>query len=129
MLTSPENITLLKPNEIFVFGSNEAGIHGAGAAKRAIQFGATYGQGFGFSGQTFAIPTKDWHIKTLSIKEIDAYVSRFMDFAKENTQYTFLVTPIGTGLAGYTAKEIAPLFIRALDMENIALPESFWELL
>ncbi len=124
-----ENINQLNQNEVFVFGSNEAGIHGAGAAKRAIKWGATYGQGFGYSGQTFAIPTKDWHIKTLPIQKIDDYVSRFIDFAKNNPNLIFLVTPIGTGLAGFSAEEIAPLFIKAVDIENIILPKTFTDVL
>ena len=41
---TPENITKLLPNEVFVFGDNEAGIHGAGAALIAFKkFGAVWG--------------------------------------------------------------------------------------
>ena len=122
-------ITELKDNEIFVFGSNEAGIHGAGAAKRAIIWGAEYGKGFGLQGRTFAIPTKNNKIKTLPINKIDWYVSLFIDFAKEHPELTFLVTPIGTGLAGYKDDEIAPLFVKATYLDNVVLPDSFKELL
>lgn len=52
-------ITSLKDNEIFVFGSNPEGRHGAGSAKAAIKFGAKYGKGRGIQGQTYAIPTKN----------------------------------------------------------------------
>ena len=38
---TPNRITALKPNEIFVFGSNLAGAHGGGAARLAYdRFGA-----------------------------------------------------------------------------------------
>ena len=54
---------------MFVFGSNLAGRHGAGAARFAvINFGAMYGIGFGFtSPQSFAIPTKNLQIEHKNI--------------------------------------------------------------
>lgn len=46
--TTPEYITSLQPNEIFVFGSNLRGMHGGGAAYVALRkFGAIMGQGVG----------------------------------------------------------------------------------
>ena len=46
--TTPEFITELQPNEIFVFGSNLKGMHGGGAAYIAYRkFGAIMGQGVG----------------------------------------------------------------------------------
>jgi hypothetical protein len=129
MRTTPELITDLKPNEIFVFGSNESGIHGAGAARAAVNFGAKVGQGFGMAGKTFAIPTKDWLINTLNIDSIQFYVDRFITYTEHYPTLTFLVTPIGCGLAGYTVEEIAPLFERVYKYsalyENIILPQSF----
>lgn len=121
-------ITQLKENEIFVFGSNEAGIHGAGAAKQAYeQFGAIWGVGFGPQGQTFAIPTKDWNIKTLGLIYIYTYVKRFIDYARNKSELKFLVTEIGCGLAGYTPEDIALAFKNVVYMRisNIILPESF----
>ena len=124
MKFTPENITELAPNQIFVFGSNESGVHGAGAALLARQkFGAVSGVGFGKQGQSFAIPTKDWRIKTLSIDSISHYVSRFMAFASNANGYEFLVTKIGCGLAGYEIKDIAPLFF--FHPNNVILPEEF----
>ncbi len=97
---------------IFVFGSNEMGIHGAGAAKYAYEKrGAKLSQGFGLSGTSFAIPTKDWNIKTLPISLIRFYIERFKVVSHERPNWKFVITPIGTGLAGYSHKEIAPLFI------------------
>ncbi len=127
--TTPEQINELKENEIFVFGSNLAGRHGAGAAKTALMWGATYGQGAGRQGQTYAIPTKDMLVKTLSLDEIMYYVDQFIAYAQKQKDKTFLVTQIGCGLAGYTPQDIAPLFKEAMNVENIWLPECFWEVL
>lgn len=96
---------------IFVFGSNLAGKHGAGAAKFALQYcGAQYGNGFGLQGNSFAIPTKDAQINTLPLAAIDSYVRQFLHFVNEHPHLTFYVTAIGTGLAGYAHHQIAPLF-------------------
>jgi len=119
----------LEPNQIFVFGSNEAGRHGRGAAKQAMSFGAKYGVGEGLAGHTYGIPTKDAKIQTLPIRKIKPYVDRFIEFAKTNHQYTFLVTEIGCGLAGYVPNQIAPLFIEAVRVNNIHMPKSFWDIL
>ncbi len=125
MRISPNNITELKPNEIFTFGSNESGIHGAGAAFTALKWGAIKGRAFGLQGQTFAIPTKDWKIDTLPLDSIDNYVQRFIDLAIFHRHFNFLVTEIGCGLAGYKPSDIAPMFADALFTDNIYLPESF----
>ena len=98
-------------DEIFVFGSNEAGRHGAGAARyAALNHGAQYGIGFGPTGRSFAIPTKDFAINTLSLESVRFYVDIFLLYAKENPHLTFRLTPIGCGLAGFTVEEIVPLF-------------------
>lgn len=126
---TPEEIDSIQSNEVFVFGSNESGIHGAGAASKALEFGAEMYQGFGMSSNTFAIPTKDWQIKTLPLNEVGFYVSRFIEFAKLYPELTFLVTAIGCGLAGYKVGDIAPLFKEAIKYDNIYLPQSFWNYL
>lgn len=113
-------------NEVFVYGANEAGIHGAGAAKAAMRWGAKYGK-YGFSGQTYGIPTKDSNIETMALEKIKIYVDAFLIFATEHPELVFLVTPIGCGLAGYSAKDIAPMFRRALHIENVVLPEEFFK--
>jgi hypothetical protein len=101
-----------KNNQVFVFGSNEAGRHGAGAAKAArLHYGAEYGNGYGLQGQSYAIPTKDGRIKTLSLEAIKRYVNEFKLFAKNNPQLEFFVTRIGCGLAGYNDSDIAPMFV------------------
>lgn len=119
---TPRKITELANNEIFVFGSNLDGLHYGGAAKVAMQWGAIMGQGVGLQGQTYAIPTMEG-----SIDKIKFYVDEFIDFARINTQYTFLVTRIGCGIAGYKSEEIAQLFGKAVDLDNIILPEDFVE--
>lgn len=121
-----DQIDHLNFNEIFVFGSNELGIHGAGAAYKAmVDFEAEIGVGFGPTGKCFSIPTKDWQLQTLDIDHVAHYVRRFIDYASKRTDLTFLVTQIGCGLAGYEPKEIAPLFEGAVGMENVHLPQSF----
>ena len=122
---TPDFITSLKENEIFVFGSNLRGMHGGGAARIAYQhFGAIYGQGVGLQGQSYAIPTMQGGTET-----IRPYVDEFIQFAKHHPEMTFLVTRIGCGIAGFDAEDIAPLFVDALDVENIHLPQDFWEIL
>lgn len=127
--TTPSNITELKDNEIFVFGSNLAGIHGAGAAKCALAFGAKMGVSIGFSGETYALPTKDESLKTLPISAVSRWVKAFLSWAVLYREFTFLVTPIGCGLAGYTPEEIAPLFRDAVELDNVHLPADFWRVL
>lgn len=116
----------LKDNEIFVFGSNLAGRHGKGAALQAMKdFGAIYGQGEGLQGSSYGIPTKDDRVRTLPLYDIKFYVGRFIKFALQNPQYTFLVTKIGCGLAGYKEEQIKPMFKEAQNVKNIKLPESW----
>ena len=98
-------------NSVFVFGSNLAGRHGKGAAQDALKnWGAVYGQGIGLQGQSYAIPTKDEKLKTLPLDIIEKYVLEFIKFSTEHSDTMFLLTPIGTGLAGYDVKQIQPLF-------------------
>ena len=122
---TPRWIDSLKENEIFVFGSNLAGMHGGGAARIArLHFGAVMGKGVGLQGQSYAIPTMLSGVET-----IRPYVNDFLDFAKHHPEMQFLVTPIGCGIAGFEAEDIAPLFEEAKEMKNISLPDSFWEVI
>ena len=116
--TTPENITSLAPNEIFVFGSNLSGMHGGGAAWVAYRkFGAIMGQGVGLQGQSYGIPTMQGGVETMR-----PYVDEFIKFAKDHPELTFLVTRIGCGIAGFDDAEIAPLFEAAHEVDNIVLP-------
>lgn len=119
------DIRHLNDGEIFVFGSNLAGMHGGGAARTAVRkFGAIMGQGVGLQGRSYAIPTMQGGLET-----IRPYVDEFITFAKQHKELTFLVTRIGCGIAGFTPAEIAPLFKDAVDVKNIWLPEDFWDVL
>lgn len=125
-ISSP-NITELKQGEVFVFGSNKRGIHGAGAAKFAVDnFGAEWGVAEGMQGDSYAIPTKDEELRTLHEDLIDFYVGNFILYAERHPELNFLVTEIGCGLAGHDPMNIAPLFEKAFDMNNVYLPYSFW---
>ncbi len=114
--------------DIFVFGSNEAGRHGAGSAKEALlRHGAIYGQGEGLQGSSYGIPTKNRRLQVLSLLTIKLYVDRFIEFAKQHQEYIFHIVSIGCGLAGYTPEQIAPMFKDV--PENCMLPKEFLEVL
>jgi hypothetical protein len=127
---TPEKVVSLGENEIFVFGSNRSGKHSKGAAKTAMyKFGAKWGQAAELQGRSYGIPTKDRTLNVLSIPEIEHHVRKFVHFAKNNPQLTFLVTEIGCGLARYSPKHIAPLFEKAKGLQNVHLPKRFWDVL
>lgn len=117
-------IQALKPDEVFVFGSNLAGFHGGGAARAAFnKFGAIWGQGVGIQGRSYAIPTMQGGVETIA-----PYVDEFIEYARNHPEKKFLVTEIGCGIAGFTPEEIAPLFAGAVDVGNISLPLHFWKI-
>ena len=122
---TPDRISELKPNEIFVFGSNLAGAHGGGAARLAHErFAAVWGQGVGLQGQSYAIPTMQGGVET-----IKPYVDEFIKFAQSRPDLKFYVTQIGCGIAGFKVPEIAPFFQSAIEVENIILPKVFVEVI
>lgn len=122
---TPERITELKANEIFVFGSNLQGSHGGGAALAAYRkFGAIWGQGVGLQGQSYGIPTMHGGVEV-----IKPYVDEFIRFAEANPQMKFLVTRIGCGIAGFSVAEMAPLFRSAIEISNVILPKDFVEVI
>jgi hypothetical protein len=103
-------------NAIFVFGSNEAGYHGAGAAKFALMHkGAIMRKGIGHHGQSYALPTKDHQIRTLPIDKVKAYIHNFRCYAEIYPHLQFQVTCVGCGLAGFEHQQIAPLFFGSPD--------------
>ncbi|MBP5476617.1 MAG: hypothetical protein J6Y00_02895 [Paludibacteraceae bacterium] len=121
MRITPDFITHLEPDEIFVFGSNLAGMHGGGAARIAYErFGAEWGVGVGPTGQCYAIPTMQGGVDT-----IRPYADDFILYATRHPELVFLVTRIGCGIAGFTEEEIAPLFAAARDLTNVALPKGW----
>ena len=125
MRIASNHIVTLQSNEIFVFGSNLAGQHEGGAAWLAYQkFGAVWGQGVGLQGQSYGIPTMQGGVET-----IRPYVDEFISFARSHPELCFYVTRIGCGIAGFTPRDIAPLFRPAVDVSNICLPQRFWDVL
>ena len=126
--TTPDLVKTLAPNEIFVFGSNLMGQHGAGAALMAYaRFNAKMRVGVGFTGQSYAFPTKDENIQTLPIPRIAEYAKDFLEAVKNNPDKVFLLTEVGCGLAGYTVEDIAPLFKDGVELENLVYPRRFLE--
>ena len=118
---TPDRITCLRPDEVFVFGSNLSGMHGGGAAKVALEaFGAIWGQGVGLQGQSYGIPTMQGGVDT-----IKPFVDEFISFARQHPELFFYVTRIGCGIAGFQDREIAPLFSMAKGIQNICLPRTF----
>ena len=118
---TPEMVTELRADEVFVFGSNLEGMHMGGAAYVAFRkFGAEMGRGVGHYGQSYAIPTMQGGVET-----IKPYVNAFIDYARSHPGLFFYVTRIGCGIAGFSDREIAPLFSAAREMRNICLPERF----
>lgn len=127
MKFTPEMVNTLEPNQIFVFGSNYAGHHGAGAARLAWKkFGAIWGQGMGLMGQSYGIATKGWKIETLPLYKVETQVAKFVRFSLSHPELEFLVTKIGCGLAGWNTKDIAPMFDGKLP-QNVILPQDFYE--
>lgn len=119
-----DRIADLGENEIFVFGSNIQGAHGGGAAWYAHKkFGAQWGVGEGLTGRTYALPTMEGKAS------LQHAVEHFIACAKEHPEQTFLVTAVGCGIAGYTPDEVAPLFKEATSLENVYLPQVFWNVL
>jgi hypothetical protein len=121
---TPDVITRLAPNEVFVFGSNEQGLHYGGAAKTAVEnFGAIMGKGNGLQGKSYAIPSMS------GLGVMGEYVKEFCEFAIAHPEKRFLVTEIGCGIAGYSIGDVAPLFECCVEVENITLPASFWDII
>jgi len=120
--TDPEKCRL-DPGIIFVYGSNTAGIHGAGTALTAREkYGAEPGKGQGLVGRSYGIPTKDatklpngkYDLSQRKIEEVFEDIQKFIQFTHANPEFTFYVANVGTGLAGFTIEQIAPMFNGAI---------------
>ena len=130
MQYTPENVTSLQPNQVFVFGSNAEGVHGKGAALLAKQkFGAKQGQAEGLQGQSYAVITKkNWRVeKSSTLQEIGKGLQDMLLFAKNHPEKQFLVTKLGSSLAGYTVEEIKGLFqkLEKVIPDNVVLPKEY----
>lgn len=120
-------------DEVFVFGSNSLGIHGAGAALAARRYyGAKQGQPSGLQGRSYGIVTRrvlpfkpgqqKTELESFSLDQIAKEIDTFINFTMERSDLRFLVTPVGTGRAGYENKQIAPLFRHA---KNCRFPDTW----
>ena len=128
---TPDYIDSLMPGQVFVFGSNMIGYHSGGASLMAMQrFGAIWGQAEGPQGECYAIPVD---IRGEAVDNVSNYMKRhinkFLLYAKNHKENTFLVTRIGCGAAGFEEEFMAPFFKEALEMGNVSLPKSFVEIL
>ena len=122
--TTPDRITRLGTNEIFVFGSNAQGLHYGGAAKQAVEsFGAIMGQGHGLQGKSYAINSMS------GLADMAKDVETFEAFAKNHPEKRFLVTLIGCGIAGFHPTDVAPLFEGCRELDNVCLPAEFWDII
>lgn len=127
---TPEDIKELKENEVFVFGSNEGGYHGKGAAlfaKEKLNYPLYKSEGL--VGKAYGLPTMNHKIQKLPLNIIQVYVKNFLVTAKNNPEKTFYLTKVGCGLAGWTVDDIAPLFEGVLELENVVIPEEFYNIL
>lgn len=123
---SPDNIQSLGEKEVFVFGSNLMGLHGAGAALTATElFGASPGVAHGIQGKSFAIPTKDSKLKPLELNIVNLYTDMFIDYAIDHPEKKFFLTEIGCGYAKFKPEQIAPMFKRAIKLPNVYFPRVF----
>ena len=114
--------------QIFVFASNLAGRHGKGSALEAFKnHGAVLGEGVGFHGNSYAIPTKSGNLLPLSLLHIKPYIRDFLQFAYAYPEFEFNVVAIGCGLAGYIPEQIAPMF--SGHPSNVNLPPKFHAIL
>lgn len=115
-----------KRRTIFVFGSNRQGIHGAGSSRAARIFhGAMTGVPEGPQGDAYGIITKELredHPKVL-LEEVVAGVGRFLRYATDRPELDFQLTAVGCGRAGFTVKQVAPMFRFA--PPNVKLPTEF----
>ena len=125
---TPEIITDLPANSIFVYGSNQYSIHGAGSAKMAKdKFGAIYKDvPMGLCGQSYGIITKSFNDVSVNLEFIYLQVKTLYCFAMLRPELTFYVTKIGTALAGFSIEEIANIFTSIpFKPNNIILPIEF----
>lgn len=120
--------------QVFVFGSNLAGLHGAGSALEALRrHGAISGLGVGPQGDSYAIPTKECSVRyTMPLHRIRLYVAQFLEYAAENLDKQFNVVAIGCGFAGYAPSQIGPMFngytpnvVLADELKPFAMPKDY----
>ncbi|QAX96049.1 hypothetical protein [Vibrio phage vB_VmeM-Yong XC32] len=140
-------ITKLKPNMVFVYGSNPEGRHGLGAAKLALRYGAKYGVGRGLMGQTYALVTKNLKAGfveklpdgreiryptegpcSVGLDQIRENIVELYECAREHPDKMFIVVQKadGHGLNGYSPLELWKGFTSFIEVpDNIYFHNSF----
>ncbi|PHS22238.1 MAG: hypothetical protein COA84_13855 [Robiginitomaculum sp.] len=119
----------IRHKHIFVFGSNLGGRHGKGAALFARDnYGAVYGEGAGRTGNAYGIPTKDVNLKILSLDMIETHVKVFNMYTFDHPNLIFLVTPFGTGLAGYNKLDIIAIMQKLVWTRNVLFTKEWMNL-
>lgn len=117
-MIAPDFVDHLEDGQIFVAGTNIYGTHGGGAARYAVEhFGLQNGVAEGLSGDTYALPSMG------TLEEIKAAADRFIAFAADNPEKTFIMSRVGCGIAGHSDAEIAPMFADA--PQNIIRPRGW----
>ena len=135
----------LKDNEVFVFGSNPEGRHGAGAAKFALmKFGAKYWNGRGIQGNAYALVTKNLKKgyvekstgkkydfsgeRSVSLPDIRINIEELYKYATENPEKSFMIAyqANSKNLNGYSDIEIFNVFNKNIEVpKNIIFNDSF----
>ena len=121
-----KRIESLKPNQIFVFGSNANGNHAGGAARQAVEsFGAIMGQAGGMQGQSYGIITLDKNMQKVPLDYIGRQLKVLNLQAKAMPDKEFLLTLIGCGIAGFTIEEIKSECVKIEWNDNVVIPDEF----
>ncbi len=151
------NITELKNDEVFVFGSNGDGFHGAGAAGYASfnevgnvwrkhdyankpngwlgkwnVKGKAFGPQKGTIGKSYAIPTviSAGQKRSLDPELIRRYIQKFYIFASQRPLLKFYVAQDAKpGLNGYSPDEMAAMYKSAPIPNNVYFKKEFNKLI
>jgi len=122
-------IYTLEPNQVFVFGSNTEGRHGAGSAWFAYHnFGAEYGQAEGLMGQSYGLITTDLReLKRPSVpmRTVVENIEKLYTFALDNPDLEFMIAydTKGPFLSGFTLDDLLAMFALAAD-EDLGIPQN-----
>lgn len=118
---TPNHVFSLRPQQIFVFGTDTRGSQRYGAAGMACKnFGAQIGVVEGPTGSCYALPTKGFQFEYF-----EKAVKRFKEYVESHPHNIFLITPVGCGHAGFNVNDVASLFKEYVSYENVMLPKLF----
>lgn len=117
-------IDTLQPGQIIVVGTNLNGNHYGGAAAQAHRdFGLEWGIAEGLSGQSYAFPTLDNDMRKCSRESLENSIRLLYGTCIEFDKKEFLLTPVGTGIAGFEPEYMKSLFKNP--PKNLKLPEDW----